>query len=108
MGLNFQICFIFRATVETRSHARQCEKKYWKLKVTDQIINMDKEALKKAQAADANFENIRQRVESGSMTVSLVLNRGQTKFVVRKGLLYREFSKDNKVTLQLVVLEGFH
>ena len=35
------------------------------------------------------------------------LNRGQTKFVERKDLLYREFSKGNKVTLQLVVPEGF-
>ena len=35
------------------------------------------------------------------------LNRGQTKFVERKDLLYREFTKGNKVTLQLVVPEGF-
>ena len=31
----------------------------------------------------------------------------QTKFVERKDLLYREFSKGNKVTLQLVVPDGF-
>ena len=35
------------------------------------------------------------------------LNRGQTKFVETKDLLYREFTKGNKVTLQLVVPEGF-
>ena len=35
------------------------------------------------------------------------LKRGQTKFVERKDLLYREFTKGNKVTLQLVVPEGF-
>ena len=35
------------------------------------------------------------------------LNRGETKFVRKKGLLYRQFTKGNKVTLQLVVLEGF-
>ena len=52
MGLNFQICPIFCAAVETRSQAKQCEKKYRKLKVPDQIINEDKEALKKAQAID--------------------------------------------------------
>ena len=31
------------------------------------------------------------------------LNRGQTQFVERKDLLYRECTKGNKVTLQLVV-----
>ena len=35
------------------------------------------------------------------------LNRGQTKFVERKDLLYREFTKGKKVTCQLVVPEGF-
>ena len=35
------------------------------------------------------------------------LNRGQTRFAERKDLLYREFTKGNKVTLQLVVPEGF-
>ena len=35
------------------------------------------------------------------------LNRGETKFVKKKDLLYREFSKGNKTTLQLVVPEGF-
>ena len=97
----------FCAAVETRSQAKQCEKKYRKLKVPDQIINEDKEALKKAQAIDGNLANIRSRVKSGKVTVSRGLNRGQTKFVERKDLLYREFTKGNKVTLQLVVPEGF-
>ena len=97
----------FCAAVETRSQAKQCEKKYRKLKVPDQIINEDKEALKKAQAIDGNLANIRSRLKSGKVTVSRGLNRGQTKFVERKDLLYREFTKGNKVTLQLVVPEGF-
>ena len=90
-----------------RSQAKQREKKYRKLKVPDQIINEDKEALKKAQTTDANLENIRCRVKSGKVTVSRGLNRGQTKFVERKDLLYTEFTKGKKVTLQLVVPEGF-
>ena len=97
----------FCAAVETRSQAKQCEKKYRKLKVPDQIINEDKEALKKAQAIDGNLANIRSRVKSGKVTVSRGLNRGQTKCVEWKDLLYREFTKGNKVTLQLVVPEGF-
>ena len=35
------------------------------------------------------------------------LNRGETKFVRKKGLLYRQSTKGNKVTLQLVVPVGF-
>ena len=107
MSLNFQIYPTFYATVETRSQAKQCEKKYRKLKVPDQIIYEDKEALKKAQATDGNLANIRCRVKSGKETVSRGLNRGQTKFVEWNDLLYREFTKGNKVTLQLVVPEGF-
>ena len=67
----------FCAAVETRAQAKQCEKKYRKLKVPDQIINEDKEALKKAQAIDGNLANIRSRVKSGKVTVSRGLNRGQ-------------------------------
>ena len=53
------------------------------------------------------MDSIRGRVESGNITVSRGLNRGETKFVRKKGLLYRQFTKGNKVTLQLVVPEGF-
>ena len=59
------------------------------------------------EAAGANLENTRCRVKSSKVTVSCGLNRGQTKFVERKDLLYRVFTKENKVTLQLVVPEGF-
>ena len=34
------------------------------------------------------------------------LNRGETNFVRKKGLFYRQFTKGNKATLQLVP-EGF-
>ena len=63
--------------------------------------------MKKAQATDRYLENIRCRVKSGKVTVSRGLNRSQTKFVERKDLLFREFTKGNKVTLQLFVPEGF-
>ena len=96
----------FCAAVETRSQAK-VQKKYRKLKVPDQIIYESKEEFQKAQATDANLENIRRRVEDGTVTVSRGLNRGETKFVKKKDLLYREFSKGNKTTLQLVVPEGF-
>ena len=97
----------FSAAAVTRSQAKQSKIACRKLKVPDQIINEDKEALKQAQATDPNLDSIRGRVESGSITVSRGLNRGETKFVRKKGLLYRQFTKGNKVTLQLVVPVGF-
>ena len=63
--------------------------------------------MKQAQATDPNLDSISGRVESGNITVIRGLNRGETKFVRKKGLLYRQFTKGNKVSLQLVVPEGF-
>ena len=106
MDLNFLICLIFlqRQLLDLRlSVENACRK----LKVPDQIINENKEALKQAQATDPNLDTIRGRVESGNITVSRGLKRGETKFVRKKGLLYRQFTKGNKVTLQLVVPVGF-
>ena len=77
----------FSAVAVTRSQAKQSENAYRKLKVPDQIINEDKEALKQAQATDSNLDSIRGRVESGSITVSRGLNRGETKFVRKKGCI---------------------
>ena len=97
----------FSAAAVTRSQAKQSEDAYRKLKVPDQIINEDKEALKQAQATDPNLDSIRRRVDAGNITVSRGLNRGEIKFVRRKDLTYRQFTKGNKVTLQLVIPEGF-
>ena len=106
-GLKLPDMSHFSAAAVTRSQAKQSEKAYRKLKVPDQIINEDKEALKQAQATDPKLDSIRRRVESGSITVSRGLNSGETKFVRKKGLLYRQFTKGKKVTLQLVVPVGF-
>ena len=83
----------FSAAAVTRSQAKQSEKACRKLKVPDQIINEDKEALKQAQATDPNLGSIRRRVDFWNITVSRGLNRGETKFVRKKGLLYRQFTK---------------
>ena len=84
------------------------EKAYRKLNVSDLIISKDKEAFKRAQDSDPKLNGIRQRVESGSVTVSRGLNRGETKFVLKTDLMYRQFTKGNKLTLQLVIPESFH
>ena len=78
-----------------------------KLKVPDQIINEDEEVLKQAQATDPNLDRIRGRVESGNITVSRGLNRGETEFVRKKGLLYRQFTTGNKVSSNLWPLGVF-
>ena len=97
----------FSAAAVTRSQAKQSEKAYRKLKVPDQIINGDKEALKQAQSTDPKLESIRRRVDPENITVSRGLNRGETKFVRKKDVTYRQFTKGNKFTLQLVIPEGF-
>ena len=64
-------------------------------------------AFKQAQDSDPKLNGIRQRVKSGSVTVSRGLNRGETKFVLKKALMYRQFTNGNKLTLQLVIPESF-
>ena len=63
MGQNFLI-FHFSAAAVTRSQAKQSEQSYRKLKVLDQIINEDEEALKQTQITDPKFGSIRRRGES--------------------------------------------
>ena len=71
----------FSAAAVTRAQANQ-EKAYRKLNFPDQIISKDKETCTQAQDSDPKLNGIRQRVESGSITVSRGLNRGETKFVL--------------------------
>ncbi|MES9994361.1 MAG: RNase H-like domain-containing protein [Candidatus Thiodiazotropha sp.] len=97
----------FSAAAVTRSQSKQSEESYRKLKVPDQIVSKDKEALRQAQSVDPKLNGIRQRVESGSVTISRGLNRGETKFVMKKDLIYRQFTKGNKATLQLVIPDSF-
>ena len=87
----------------TRAQANQ-EKANRKLNVPEKIISKDKEAFKQAQDSYPILNCIRQRVESGSVTISRGLNRGETKFVLKKDLMYGQFTKGNKLTLQLVTL----
>ena len=96
----------FSAAAVTRAQANQ-EKAYRKLNAPKQIISKDKEAFKQAQDSDPKLNGIRQRVESGSVTVSRGFNRGETKFVLKKDLMYRQFTKGNKLTWQLVIPESF-
>ena len=61
MGQIFPDISHFSAAAVTWSQAKQSEQSYRKLKVPDQIINEDKEALKQAQVTDPNLDSIRRR-----------------------------------------------
>ena len=101
MGQNNRICPIFQL--------RQLLglKLIRKRLIGNLMSSKDKEAFKQAQDSDPKLNGIRQRVESGSITTSRGLNRGETKFVLKKDLMYTQFTKGNKLTLQLVIPESF-
>ena len=81
----------FSAATVTRSQAKQSENVYRKLKVPDKIINEDKEALKEAQATDPNLDSIRGRLESGKITMSRGLNRGESWFGLEFAVMWLDF-----------------
>ena len=74
-----------------------------KVKVADKFIRQNRQELCMMQASDAKLEEIRRRVESGSVTKSHSFSSGETKFIRRNGLIYRHFKKNANVSLQLVV-----
>ena len=74
-----------------------------KVKVADKFIRQHRQELCMMQASDSKLENIRRRVESGSVTMSRGFSSGETKFIRRNGLIYRHFKKNANVSLQLVV-----
>lgn len=98
IGKNFQTChtFLLQQLLGLRLS-----------KVPDQIINDDKETLKQTHATYPKLNNIICRAESLSSTVSLGLNRGETRSARNSGIMYKEFTKGNKVTSQVVVPQGF-
>ena len=78
----------FAASVVTRSQAKKDERTYKKVKVPDQIINSDRNAVELDQASDPKLSNIRKRVELGNVTVSRGIHRGETKFIMKKTFLF--------------------
>ena len=75
----------FAASIVTRSQGKKDKLTYKKLKVPDQIINSDRNAIELDQASDPKLSNIRKRVELGNVTVSRGIHRGETKFIMKKG-----------------------
>ena len=93
----------FAASIVTRSQAKNDDRVYNKLTVPDQIISSDRNAIESDQASDQKLSNIRKRVELGNVTVILGIHQGETKFIMKKGLIFRQFTLRGKTTFQLVV-----
>ena len=58
-----------------------------KVKVADKFIRQNRQELCMMQASDSKLEDIRRRVESGSVTMSRGFSSGETKFIRRNGLI---------------------
>ena len=93
----------FAASIVTRSQAKKDECVCKKLKVPDQIVRSDRKAIESDQASELKLLNIRNRVELGNVTVSRGIHRRETKFIMKKGLIYPQFILRCKTTLQYVV-----
>ena len=83
--------------------SRKKRRKNRKVKVADKFIRQNRQELVLKQASDAKLAEIKQRVESGSVTKSRSFSSGETKFILMNGLIYRHFKKNAKVSLQLAV-----
>ena len=68
----------FSVGVVTRAQAKQEEKAYKKLKVPDQILSENKQAFQDDKMSNPRLEHIRRRADSGVITKSRHLNRGET------------------------------
>ena len=102
-GSKFPDMTHFSSGVVKNKQSRKDRRKNRKVKVADKFIRQNRQELCMKQASDAKLADIRRRVESGSVTKSCSFSSGETKFISRKGLIYRHFKKNAKVSLQLVV-----
>ena len=101
-GSKFPDMTHFSSGVVNKKRSKKSRKNR-KVKVADKFIRQNRQELVLKQASDAKLADIRQRVESGSVTKSRSFSSGETKFIRRNGLIYRHHKKNAKVSLQLVV-----
>ena len=102
-GSKFPDITHFSSGVVKNKQSRKDRRKNRKVKVVDKFIRQHRQELCMMQASDSKLEDIRRRVESGSVTKSRSFSSGETKFIRRNGLIYRHHKKNAKVSLQLVV-----
>ena len=102
-GSKFPDITHFSSGVVKNKQSRKDRRKNRRVKVADKFIRQHRQELCMRQASDAKLADIRKRVESGSVTKSRSFSSGETKFIRRNGLIYRQFMKNGKVSLQLVI-----
>ena len=102
-GSKFPDMTHFSSGVNRKRHSMKDRRNNKKVKVADKFIRQNRQELVLKQASDIKSKEIRRRVESGSVTKSRSFSSGETKFIRRNGLIYRQFKKNAKVSLQLVV-----
>ena len=102
-GSKFPDMTHFSSGVNRKSQSRKDRRKNRKVKVADKFIRQNRQELVLKQASDAKLADIRQRVESGSVTKSRSFSSGETKFIRMNGFIYRHFMQNGKVSLQLVI-----
>ena len=102
-GSKFPDMTHFSSGVVKNKQSRKGRRKNRKVKVADKFIRQHRQELVVKQASDIKLEEIRRRVESGSVTKSRSFSTGETKFIRRNGLIYRHFKNNANVSLQLVV-----
>ena len=102
-GSKFPDITHFSSGVVKNKQSRKGRRKNRKVKVADKFIRQHRQELVLKQASDAKLADIRQRVVSGSVTMSRGFSSGETKFIRRNGLIYRHFKKNANVSLQLVI-----
>ncbi|KAL3854643.1 hypothetical protein ACJMK2_013904 [Sinanodonta woodiana] len=87
--------------VQTRSQIKEESKSLRKLKVPEAITDISREEFRDEQKRDESLRAISEKTLTGS--VKKCKNGGTSKFLTRKGLMYREYSISDRKFLQLVV-----
>ena len=101
-GSKFPAMTYFSSGVVNKKRSKKSRKDR-KVKVADKFMRQNRQELCMKQASDVKLADVRRRVESGSVTISRGFSSGETKFILRNGLIYRHFKKNGKVSLQLVI-----
>ena len=86
-GSKFPNITHFSSGVVSKKQSKKDISKNRKVKVADKFIRQNRQELCMKQSSDVKLREIRRRVESGSVTKSHSFSIGETKFILRNGLL---------------------
>ena len=80
-GSTFPDIVHFSPVVNRKKQSKKDRRKNRKVKVVDNFIRQNRQALLMKQASDVKLKEIRRRIESGSVTKSRSFSSGETKFI---------------------------